>query len=96
MTGYLRGFSSPSVMVQNNQSIQFHWNFQVPAKKTVSILHGGVISTFLDNLCGMSCSVAIEEFRFVATLDLRIDYSQMPPPPLSKENEAWIQQLLAA
>ncbi|MEM7118889.1 MAG: DUF4058 family protein [Chloroflexota bacterium] len=31
-----------------------------------------------------------------ARFDLRIDYSQMPSPPLSKENEAWIQQLLAA
>ena len=38
------------------------------------VLHGGVISTFLDNLCGMACMVTMEEFRFVATLDLRIDY----------------------
>lgn len=38
------------------------------------IIHGGVITTFLDNLSGMACGVAMEEFRFVATLDLRIDY----------------------
>ena len=38
------------------------------------VIHGGVISTFLDNLCGMSCFVTMEDFRFVATLDLRIDY----------------------
>lgn len=38
------------------------------------VIHGGVITTLLDNLCGMSCSTALNEFRFVATLDLRIDY----------------------
>ena len=38
------------------------------------VIHGGVITTMLDNLCGMSCSVTLEEMRFVATLDLRIDY----------------------
>ena len=38
------------------------------------VIHGGVITTLLDNLCGMSCSTAMTEFRFVATLDLRIDY----------------------
>lgn len=38
------------------------------------VIHGGVITTLLDNMCGMSCAVAMEEFRFVATLDLRIDY----------------------
>lgn len=38
------------------------------------VIHGGVITTLLDNLSGMSCAVTMEEFRFVATLDLRIDY----------------------
>lgn len=42
-----------------------------PATKVV---HGGVITTLLDNLCGMACGTALKEFRFVATLDLRIDY----------------------
>ena len=38
------------------------------------VIHGGVITTMLDNLCGMACAAAMTEFRFVATLDLRIDY----------------------
>lgn len=38
------------------------------------VIHGGVITTMLDNLSGMSCAASLEEFRFVATLDLRIDY----------------------
>lgn len=38
------------------------------------VIHGGVITTLLDNLSGMACAAAMESFRFVATLDLRIDY----------------------
>lgn len=41
---------------------------------TERVIHGGVITTMLDNLCGMACSASLKEFRFVATLDLRIDY----------------------
>lgn len=38
------------------------------------VIHGGVITTLLDNLCGTACAATLKEFRFVATLDLRIDY----------------------
>ncbi|MDJ0920982.1 MAG: PaaI family thioesterase [Henriciella sp.] len=44
------------------------------------VIHGGVITTLLDNLCGMSCTTAMQEFRFVATLDLRIDYMRPAEP----------------
>ena len=69
------------------------WGVQPYDEKLVGdpdtgILHGGVISTFLDNLCGMSCSVAIEEFRFVATLDLRIDYMRPAEKGLDVIGEA--------
>ncbi|MEL6861947.1 MAG: PaaI family thioesterase, partial [Pseudomonadota bacterium] len=38
------------------------------------VIHGGVITTMLDSLCGMACAVTLKELQFVATLDLRIDY----------------------
>lgn len=38
------------------------------------VIHGGAITTLLDNLCGLACSAKLAQFRFVATLDLRIDY----------------------
>lgn len=55
------------------------WGTQAYDEKLIGdpnsgILHGGVVTTLLDNLCGMACMVAMEEFKFVATLDLRIDY----------------------
>jgi len=55
------------------------WGLQPYDEKLVGdpetgVIHGGVITTLLDNLCGMSCSMAMEQLRMVATLDLRIDY----------------------
>ena len=44
------------------------------------VIHGGAITTLLDNLSGMACAASLEEFRFVATLDLRIDYMRGATP----------------
>lgn len=44
------------------------------------IIHGGVITTFLDNLCGPAVGSKLDEMRFVATLDLRIDYMRPAEP----------------
>lgn len=50
------------------------WVEHLVGDPDTGIIHGGVITTLLDNLCGMACSAKLPEFRFVATLDLRIDY----------------------
>ncbi|MGC6499768.1 MAG: PaaI family thioesterase [Henriciella sp.] len=47
------------------------------------VIHGGAITTMLDNLCGMACAARLKELRFVATLDLRIDY--MRPAETERE-----------
>ncbi|MGH1421410.1 MAG: PaaI family thioesterase [Hyphomonas sp.] len=44
------------------------------------IIHGGVITTFLDNLCGPAAGSMLDDLRFVATLDLRIDYMRPAEP----------------
>lgn len=38
------------------------------------VIAGGVITTFLDQLCGMAAVIAMREPSIVATIDLRIDY----------------------
>lgn len=50
------------------------WSEKLVGDPETGVIHGGVITTFLDNLCGMACTAAMTELRFVATIDLRIDY----------------------
>jgi uncharacterized protein (TIGR00369 family) len=38
------------------------------------VVHGGVVTTILDSVCGLACFLGLEEPQAIATLDLRIDY----------------------
>lgn len=44
------------------------------------VIAGGVITTFLDQLCGMATVLAMREPSVVATIDLRIDYMRAAEP----------------
>lgn len=44
------------------------------------VIHGGVITTVLDNTCGMAVQLAMDEPKAIATLDLRIDYMKPATP----------------
>jgi uncharacterized protein (TIGR00369 family) len=46
------------------------------------VVHGGVISSLLDNSCGIAVSAKTRSFGAIATLDLRIDYMKPATPKL--------------
>jgi uncharacterized protein (TIGR00369 family) len=44
------------------------------------VIAGGVITTFLDQLCGMAAVLAMRDPTIVATIDIRIDYMRPAEP----------------
>lgn len=56
------------------------WAEHLVGDPDTGVIHGGVITTFLDNLSGMASTSALTELRFVATIDLRIDYMRPAEP----------------
>lgn len=50
------------------------WREDLVGDPDSGVIHGGVLTALLDNLCGVSVSMALEEPKSMATLDLRIDY----------------------
>jgi len=56
------------------------WKDRLVGDPDTGVIHGGVLTAFLDNLCGTAASSAMDQARFVATLDLRIDYMRPAEP----------------
>lgn len=53
---------------------KINWSDHLVGDPETGIIHGGVITSLLDNLAGMAVVAALDVFRSTATLDLRIDY----------------------
>lgn len=50
------------------------WREDLVGDPDTGVIAGGVITALLDNLCGVATGAALEEYKSMATLDLRIDY----------------------
>ncbi|MBX3510562.1 MAG: PaaI family thioesterase, partial [Hyphomonadaceae bacterium] len=44
------------------------------------VIAGGVLTTFLDQICGVAVILSMQDPRPIATLDLRIDYMRAAAP----------------
>src|SRR5262249_10318546 len=47
---------------------------------STGVIAGGVLTTFLDQLCGAAAILAMDQPTIVATIDLRIDYMRPAEP----------------
>jgi len=56
------------------------YHAELAGNATSGVLHGGVITTVLDAVCGLSVIAALDRTATIATLDLRIDYLKPATP----------------
>ena len=64
------------------------WSEHLIGDPDTGVIHGGVITSMLDNLAGMAVVSALDEFKSTATLDLRIDYMRPAEKGLKVIGEA--------
>lgn len=57
------------------------------------VLSGGLVSTLLDHVGGMSVWLALDQFQSIATLDMRVDYMRAAAPGRDLLAEAECYQL---
>lgn len=53
---------------------------QLVGDPDTGVIAGGVVTTLLDHCCGQAVHAAMEKFKYIATLDLRIDYMRAAEP----------------
>jgi len=56
------------------------YSTEIVGNPETGVVHGGVITTLLDNTAGTAVIVALDDPRSIATLDLRIDYMKPATP----------------
>ncbi|WP_300378070.1 PaaI family thioesterase [Henriciella sp.] len=67
------GFELTSIE-QGRAFAKVAWREELVGDPDSGVIHGGVLTALLDNLCGVAANTALSEPKSMATLDLRIDY----------------------
>lgn len=69
------------VAIDNGRAtLSLPYDKKLVGNKETGVLHGGVLTTLLDQSCGLAAIASFEEMIAVATLDLRIDYMRAAKP----------------
>ncbi len=65
---------------KNSATLKLAYHERFVGNPETGTLHGGVITTLIDTVCGMCVFAALPEIMRIATLDLRIDYLRPATP----------------
>jgi len=67
-------------MTRANAVVKLPYNPRLIGNPETGVVHGGAVTTLLDNVSGLAVFAAMEELTSIATLDLRIDYMRAATP----------------
>src|ERR1700748_870811 len=80
-TAYVNALGGSFVEAANGKSRMFlPYSPMIVGNPDTGVVHGGVITAFLDQSCGMAVGSALRVPSAFATLDLRIDYMKAARP----------------
>ncbi len=65
---------------RDNAVVEVPFSERLIGNPATGVVHGGVVTTILDQVSGMSVFCSLEKPRMIATLDLRIDYMRAATP----------------
>ena len=67
---------------EGRAEIRMPWSADLVGDPETGVIHGGVITSLLDNACGIAVQLALPARMSIATLDLRLDYMKPATPKL--------------
>jgi len=80
-TPYMKAIgASYSGVSEDGVTMALPWREDLIGDPETRVIASGVVTALLDNCCGMAVWDRVNEFRPVATLDLRIDYMRPALP----------------
>lgn len=71
------------ISVGRDVTMALPWREDLVGDPSSGVLHGGVVTSLIDSVCGMAVFAAMQRLKPIATLDLRIDY--LKPASAHKE-----------
>lgn len=71
------------IAVGRDVTMALPWRADLVGDPSTGVLHGGVVTSLIDSVCGMAVFAAMQQLKPIATLDLRIDY--LKPAAAEKE-----------
>lgn len=74
------GFAFEGLFVDGAPRIRVPYRPDLIGDPGTGVLAGGLVTTLLDHIGGLAVWVALDAFRPIATLDLRVDYMRAAAP----------------